>query len=94
MTGQWVTNSQMPKPFPPRFEPIRMAALAHWGQTPITQDEILQWICAGCPDAAGSLLNVTTRQPPVAGQGQDDPGAFMTRLFRCGVFLPEPAECD
>lgn len=78
----------MPKPFPIRFEPIRKAALARWGEAPLPQNEILQWVRAGRPDEAGSLLNAQTRQTPIAGQGQNDPGKFMADLFRRGAFLP------
>ena len=92
MTDRWIANPDMPKPFPRRFDLIRQAALARWGEAPISQDDILQWVCAGCPDAAGSLLNVATHQPPIAGQAQNDPGAFVTALLSCGAFLP--AECD
>lgn len=89
MTERWIANPRMPRPFPIRFEQIRKAALARWGEAPTPQDEILQWICAGCPDAAGSLLNVTTHQPPIPGQGRNDAGNFMADLFRRGAFLPE-----
>lgn len=95
MTERWIANPQIPRiPFPHRFELIRQAALARWGETPIPQEEILDWVRAGCPDAAGSLLNAATHQPPIAGQGQNHPGAFVTHLFRHGAFLPGPAECD
>ena len=92
MTERSVTNPDMPKPFPLRFEIIRKAALARWGETPISQDEIFQWVCAGCPDTSNALLNAATHQPAVPGQAQIDPGAFVTELFRLGAFLP--AECD
>ena len=87
MTERWIANPDMPRPFPLQFEPIRKAALAKWGEAPILQDEILQWICVGCPDAEGSLLNAITHQPPIAGQGQSDPSKFMTSLFKSGAFV-------
>lgn len=88
MTERWVANPEMPKPFTLRLDSIRKAALERWGKAPISQDEILRWVRDGCPDAAGSLLNVTTRQPPIAGQGQNDPDKFLTDLLKRGAFLP------
>ena len=75
MTERWIANSGMPRrAFPHRFELIRQAALARWGETSIPQEAILEWVCSGCPDAAGVLLNAATHQPPIAGQSQTDPG--------------------
>ena len=93
MTDRWVANPRTPMtPFPRKFELIRKAALARWGDAPVTEEEIVQWARSGCPDEAGSLLNVATHQPPIAGQGQSDPSAFVTQLLEHGAFLP--AECD
>lgn len=87
MTDQWIVNPRMPTtPFPPRFERIRKAGLAKWGDAPVTEEKIREWACAGCPDETGALLNVGTRQPPLAGQGQSDPSAFVKQLLEYRVF--------
>ena len=88
MGERWIANPEMPKPFPLKLESIRRAAVERWGDAPILEDEILLWVYAGCPDAADVCLNVATRQPPVPGQGEMNPEAFMTVLFKRGVFLP------
>ena len=88
MGERWIANPEMPKPFPLKLESIRRAAVERWGDAPILEDEFLLWVYAGCPDAADVCLNVATRQPPVPGQGEMNPEAFMTALFKRGVFLP------
>lgn len=76
-------------PFFQKFEDIREAAFARWGETPISQENILQWVCAGCPNEAGYCLSAATHQPPIPGQGQSDPDAFVTQLLNSGVFIPK-----
>lgn len=87
MPKHWSVNPEMPRPCPPRFEAIREAAQKLWGSNPVTQEQILAWTKAGCPDPAGTLLNASTHQPPIAGQGEADPEEFAARLIRSGVFV-------
>ncbi len=87
MTHLLITNPNTPEPIPLRFEMIRRAALELWGEASISQDKILKWVRDGCPDAEGGLLNAATHQPPIPAQGQIDPGEFMARLLKQGVFL-------
>lgn len=88
MPEHWGVNPQTPKPCPPRFEAIRHAAVEQWGSDPVTQEEILAWVQAGCPDAEGAMLNAATHCPPIAGQGNADPEEFVAQLIRTGVFVP------
>ncbi len=79
MPGLWSVNPEMPRRCPPRFEAIRGAARKLWGSNSVTQEEILAWIQAGCPDTSGTLLNAATHQPPIAAQGEADPEEFASR---------------
>ena len=88
MAERWIVNPEMPRPFPLRLESIRGAAVERWGNAPISQDEILLWVYAGCPNAADACLSPATRQPPIPGQGEIAPEAFADTLFKRGVFLP------
>ena len=85
-----MANPRTPRtPFPVQFESLRKAALGRWGDASISREEILQWVCAGCPDGAGALLNAATCQSPPSGQAQSDPDAFVAQLLNSGVFIPK-----
>ena len=87
MSEHWGVNPQTPRPCPPRFEAIRQAAREQWGSNSIAQEEILAWVQAGCPDAAGVIQNAATHYPPIAGQGEADPEECVAQLILAGVFV-------
>lgn len=81
-------NPVTPRPCPRHYESIRRAAAGRWGEALIPLEDIITWSRAGCPDAAGVLVNAETHQPPIAGQAQNDPEEFVVRLIRAGIFIP------
>ena len=84
---KWIVNPRTPRPCPIHFESIRKVAVEKWGDTTICEVDIFNWVCAGCPNSQGALLNAATREPPLPGQGIADPGLFVDRLLEVGVFL-------
>lgn len=84
---KWIVNPATPRPCPMRLESIREAAEEKWRDTAIDEVDIFNWVCAGCPNLRGTLLNAATREPPLPGQGVADPSLFVDQLLDVGIFL-------
>ena len=84
---KWIVNPKTPRPCPMAFEGIRKAAVEKWEYKAIGEEDILQWVRAGCPDLQGALLKAASREPPVPGQGVVDPRVFVDQLLGAGIFL-------
>ena len=84
---KWIVNPVTPQPCPWAFEGIRKAAAENWGGNAIGEEDILQWVCAGCPDSQGVLLKAAASDLAVSGQGVVDPRPFVDQLLEAGIFL-------
>lgn len=88
MADLWTVNPVMPRPFPQHLMDLREAAIEKWGRDHLSEADILTWIYAGCPNAAGALLHPATHQPPLPGQGSASPEETMVAWLKRGVFVP------